>query len=57
MRLYHKEEKFLLTFKLTEEQAQQILDCLVQKPYVEVVDVINTLQSQASEQMKEPETK
>ena len=57
MRLYHKEGKFLLTFKLTEEQAQQILDCLVQKPYVEVVDVINTLQSQASEQMQESETK
>ena len=41
-----------LTFQLTEQEAQQILDALVKQPYIEVVDVINKVQQQASQQMK-----
>ena len=41
-----------LTFKLTQEEAQSILNVLVKEPYASVVDVINKIQLQASEQMK-----
>lgn len=44
-----------LTFKLTEVEAQKVLDTLIKQPYVEVVDVINKIQLQASEQMKQEE--
>ena len=44
-----------LTFKLTQEEAQSILNVLVKEPYVSVVDVINKIQLQASEQMKKEE--
>ena len=42
-----------LTFKLTQEEAQSILNALVKEPYVTVVDVVNKIQLQASEQMQE----
>lgn len=45
-----------LKFNLTENEAQIILDALVKQPYVSVVDVINKIQSQASEQMKQEES-
>lgn len=43
------------TFKLTEDQAQKMLNALVKEPYGEVVEVINSIQQQASEQRKENE--
>ena len=42
----------MLNLKLTEEEAQKVLDALIKQPYVEVVDVINKIQEQASEQMQ-----
>lgn len=42
-----------LTFKLTKEEAQQVLDVLVKEPYVTVFNVVNKIQAQANEQMKE----
>lgn len=41
--------------KLTEEEAQKVLNALVKEPYGEVVDVINTIQQQAVEQRQEQE--
>lgn len=38
--------------KLSEQEAQQVLEALVKEPYIEVVDVINNIQSQAIEQRK-----
>lgn len=40
-----------LTFKLTEQEAQKVLNALVKEPYIDVVNVINKIQGQASEQM------
>ncbi|MDA1558304.1 hypothetical protein PDK45_25585 [Bacillus cereus] len=40
-----------LTFKLTEQEAQKVLNALVKESYIEVVDVVNKIQMQASEQM------
>lgn len=40
-------------FKLTEKEAQIILNALIKEPYVEVVDLINKIQAQASEQMQD----
>jgi hypothetical protein len=40
--------EFLL--KLSEQEAQKVLDALVKEPYAEVVDVINNIQQQAVEQ-------
>lgn len=40
------------TFKLSEKDAQIILNALIKQPYIEVVDVINKVQEQASEQMQ-----
>lgn len=42
-----------LIFKLNEQEAQIILNALTREPYITVVDVVNKLQQQASEQMKE----
>jgi len=42
-----------LIFKLNEQDAQIVLNALTKEPYVAVVDVINKIQQQASEQMKE----
>lgn len=42
-----------LTLKLTEQEAQLVLDSLVKEPYGLVVGVINKIQQQASEQMKQ----
>lgn len=44
-----------LTFKLTEQEAQQVLGALVKESYITVVDVINKIQEQASEQMIQEE--
>ncbi|MFE8697987.1 hypothetical protein ACFYKT_16720 [Cytobacillus sp. FJAT-53684] len=38
------------TFKLTEAEAQKVLDALIKEPYITVVDVVNKIQEQASEQ-------
>lgn len=42
-----------LTFKLTQEDAQKVLNALVKESYINVVDVINKIQQQASEQIKQ----
>lgn len=42
----------MLQFALNEEQAQKVLNALVKEPYIEVVDTINSIQQQASEQME-----
>lgn len=42
-----------LTLKLSEQEAQLVLDALVKEPYISVVDVINKIQQQASEQMNQ----
>lgn len=39
------------TLKLTQEEAQIVLNALVKEPYLNVVDVINKIQQQASEQV------
>ena len=41
-----------LNFKLTEQEAQIVLNALTKEPYIIVVDVVNKMQKQASEQMK-----
>lgn len=45
-----------LILKLTEQEAQKVLNALIKEPYVEVVDVINNIQLQASDQMNKEET-
>lgn len=37
-------------FKLSEEEAQTVLEALVNEPYAKVVKVINNIQKQAIEQ-------
>jgi hypothetical protein len=37
-------------FKLSEQEAQKVLNALAKEPYGEVVDVINKIQQQAVEQ-------
>lgn len=44
-----------ITFKFTEQEAQQVLNSLIKEPYMTVVDIINKMQTQASEQMKPKE--
>ena len=44
-----------LTFKLTEQEAQIMLNALIKEPYLAVVDLINKIQQQASEQMQQDE--
>jgi hypothetical protein len=43
----------ILTFTLTEVEAQKVLNALVKEPYGNVVDVINKIQQQAKEQMEQ----
>lgn len=43
-----------LKFEFTEQEAQIILNALVKEPYGQVVEVINSLQKQAAEQMQKP---
>ena len=43
-----------LTFTLTEQEAQTILDCLTEHPYRVVAGVIAAMQSQAAEQIEAP---
>lgn len=43
----------MITLELTEGEAQIILNALVKEPYINVVDLINKIQNQASEQMQE----
>lgn len=40
-------------FELTEQEAQIILNALVKEPYIQVVEVVNKIQEQASKQIKE----
>ena len=40
------------TFTLTEQEANVILNALAQRPYIEVVDVIEKIHQQAKEQEK-----
>ena len=42
----------MLTFTLTEAEAQIILDALVQQPYIVVAPVVAKVQQQAAEQMQ-----
>lgn len=42
-----------LVFKLSRQEAQIVLDALTKEPYIAVVDLINKVQEQASEQMGE----
>lgn len=44
-----------LTLKLTEQEAQTVLNALVKEPYLSVVEVVNKIQQQASEQMNKRE--
>lgn len=44
-----------LILKLTQQEAQTVLNALVKEPYAEVVEVINKIQLQASEQMSQGE--
>jgi hypothetical protein len=44
-------------FKLTEQEAQTVLNALVKEPYGLVVDVVNKIQQQAIEQRKAAENK
>ena len=39
-------------FKLSEQEAQIVLNALTKEPYGLVIDVVNSLQSQAIEQRK-----
>lgn len=41
-----------LTFKVSEQEAQIILNALIKEPYLNVVDVVNKIQKQAIEQMQ-----
>jgi hypothetical protein len=41
-----------MKFEFTEQEAQKILNTLIKEPYIEVVDIINNIQKQASEQMQ-----
>jgi len=41
----------ILKFELTKEQAQIVLNALLKEPYGLVVETINVIQKQASEQM------
>lgn len=45
----------MLKFELSEEEAQLVLNALAKEPYGLVVEVINNIQSQAAEQMKQEE--
>ena len=42
----------MLTFTLTEAEAQIILDALVQQPYIVAAPVVAKVQQQAAEQMQ-----
>lgn len=39
-------------FKLSEQEAQIVLNALIKEPYGSVVDVVNNIQHQAIEQRK-----
>ena len=41
-----------LTFKLSEVEAQIVLNALTKEPYIEVVEVVGKIQLQASEQIE-----
>lgn len=45
-----------LTLKLSQVEAQNILNVLAKEPYIQVVDLINKIQEQASEQMQKGKT-
>ena len=47
------EDKMEFRFKLSEHEAQIMLNALAKEPYGLVIEVINKIQKQASEQMKE----
>ena len=40
-----------LTIKLSQEQIQRALNYLGQAPYIEIADVIDTIKTQANEQL------
>jgi hypothetical protein len=42
-------------FKLSQGDAQKVLNALAKEPYVSVVEVINVIQKQANDQVKEKE--
>lgn len=44
-----------LTFKLTEQEAQVVLNAIAKEPLGEVIEVFNKIQMQASEQMQQEE--
>lgn len=44
-----------LTFKLTQEEAQLILNAIAKEPLGQVIDVFNKIQLQASEQINTEE--
>ncbi|MEC0275467.1 hypothetical protein [Peribacillus frigoritolerans] len=53
---YEKGIKMELTFKLSKQEAQTVLNSLSKEPYIEVVSVINNIQLQANEQMNQEES-
>lgn len=42
-----------IILKLNENEINYILNCLAKEPYIEVVDLINNINNQAMEQLKE----
>ena len=41
-----------LNFKLTEKEAEIVINALAKEPFIKVVDVINKVQVQAKEQLE-----
>ncbi|QIW88703.1 hypothetical protein P59_106 [Bacillus phage P59] len=41
-----------LNFKLTQDEAQKILDVLVKEPYIDVFNLIDKMKVQADEQVR-----
>lgn len=44
-----------LTLKLTQDEAQIVLNAIAKEPYADVVNVINKIQKQAGEQIQKEE--
>jgi len=47
----------IFNLKLSEDEAQKVLDSLAKEPYIDVVNLIENIQSQAIEQRQEQSEK
>jgi hypothetical protein len=43
----------ILTFEFSKDETQKILDSLAKEPYIDVFELINKIQKQASDQLSE----